>query len=187
MCRELRSEKELLSILQQHSLTSNASNQIKLPEIHVSGRAVGQIASFSCAPGFRLRGERQVICLNSGTWSHFPPYCEQITCDALPAPLNGYARPAQEMTWPFLNIKKQTELISESKGLTNRQFEIGEAIQFSCAERYIMNGSAISICHQNGQWSAPVPSCKFISNHDVPELILILFFFTLMLYWFIRL
>lgn len=39
-------------------------------------RYLGATVHFSCASGFVLQGYRSVLCLETGSWSHYPPNCQ---------------------------------------------------------------------------------------------------------------
>ena len=45
----------------------------------------GSERTFSCYPGYSLRGSHKLMCLDNGLWSGTVPYCEQNPCagDAL--------------------------------------------------------------------------------------------------------
>jgi len=43
--------------------------------IHLTGRRVGNTASYSCYNGYMLVGKSRRECLPTGTWSGEPPRC----------------------------------------------------------------------------------------------------------------
>ena len=40
------------------------------------GRQFGDIVRFACEPGFRMFGEQELLCLQSGQWNFPPPSCQ---------------------------------------------------------------------------------------------------------------
>ena len=42
----------------------------------VAGMSVGDIATYTCDPGFELEGVTTQTCQSDGTWSGIPPWCE---------------------------------------------------------------------------------------------------------------
>jgi hypothetical protein len=70
-------------------MTSNISDETCRPienstvlRVHPTSkqRYLGATVHFSCARGYALQGYRSVLCLEGGSWSHYPPNCQGITC-----------------------------------------------------------------------------------------------------------
>ncbi|XP_064458816.1 sushi, von Willebrand factor type A, EGF and pentraxin domain-containing protein 1-like isoform X2 [Ornithodoros turicata] len=104
--------------------------------VDMKDNIVGSKAYFSCPQGYGLRGEPEVECLDTGQWSAAIPYCDEVICDALPAPEDGYIQ-----------------------GEVSKQYRGAELIQFACNPDYMMVGTGIVVCQENERWSAPVPQC----------------------------
>lgn len=53
----------------------------------IKGSVLITLAFFShrCNDGYRLVGEKEIVCLASGVWNLPPPSCEMVTC---PSPQN---------------------------------------------------------------------------------------------------
>lgn len=60
------------------TLTTNESETRSMLRITMKGRLVGDITTFSCPIGYGLKGNHEVICLESGHWSSAVPMCEGI-------------------------------------------------------------------------------------------------------------
>jgi len=99
-----------------------------------SGR-VGEVATFSCAPGYTLKGLSALSCQADLTWSGVAPTCEANPCSpSLTAPVNG--------------------TVSASSGVT------GSRATFACTEGFEIKGAHEVECQTNGKWSADVPTCE---------------------------
>ncbi|XP_022089099.1 E-selectin-like isoform X1 [Acanthaster planci] len=105
----------------------------------VSGNNVGGVASFTCEKGYDLEGERELQCLENGTWSAEIPLCVPVTCDSIMEPTNG---------------KKN---VSHS--------HVGGVASFTCNEGYTLHGQDKLVCHENGTWTGEVPNC--LADHDI--------------------
>ena len=49
---------------------------MELLSVSTSGQEVGDTATYSCRPGYRLIGAATRTCLASGEWSGAPPRCQ---------------------------------------------------------------------------------------------------------------
>ncbi|KAI6221409.1 Sushi, von Willebrand factor type A, EGF and pentraxin domain-containing protein 1 [Aphelenchoides fujianensis] len=106
-------------------------------------RYLGSSVHFSCAPGYALRGHRAVLCLEGGSWSHFPPNCDALQCPPL-----ALADPQLSCT------------------VTSHKF--GGIAQCTCAEGHVLHGESNLHCDQNGSWTHATPTCKPIVCTNPP-------------------
>lgn len=103
----------------------------------------GDVASYSCAAGYSLVGDRSRTCQPDGTWSGAAPTCMANRCTPdLVAPANG------------------------SVSHTTRR--TGQSATFSCDAGYTLVGSATVTCQPDGTWSASSPTC--MANPCTPNL-----------------
>ncbi|XP_065196834.1 sushi, von Willebrand factor type A, EGF and pentraxin domain-containing protein 1-like isoform X2 [Sycon ciliatum] len=103
---------------------------------------VYSVQHFTCDVGFKLVGSLSTTCQLNGTWSSVPPTCSRITCDnLLSAPANG-----------TLSIGPRTAL---------------SILEFSCNERYALQGSRSSLCQLDGTWSTGTPTCTRVMCSQV--------------------
>ncbi len=92
---------------------------------------------FSCDEGYTLlsqSNESIIICLANGSWSDDIPICVLVTCEAPPIPQNGSIVGSD--TYTFMT-----------------------SIIYECDEGYILNGSNITTCTANQEWSHGPPEC----------------------------
>ncbi|CAG2241350.1 PTPRK [Mytilus edulis] len=83
-------------------------------------------ASFQCNTGYIVKGNRQLSCLENGTWNNDQPTCDALKC-----------RPPQLPT-------------HASKTLRGSPYYYGDSIQFGCEHGYILNGTGTFKMHR--QW-----------------------------------
>ncbi|CAH1258864.1 LRP6 [Branchiostoma lanceolatum] len=89
--------------------------------------------TFSCNPGYRLKGASSVTCQADGTWSRSVPICTG-TCPTLTAPVNGALIPA-------------------------RASSANDVVRITCNNGYVRNGALYTMCQADGTWSNAVPTC----------------------------
>ncbi|XP_055954398.1 sushi, von Willebrand factor type A, EGF and pentraxin domain-containing protein 1-like [Patella vulgata] len=80
-----------------------------------TGTDFGDLVVFSCAPGYDLRGAKQVICNTGGTWSHPTPTCVAKQC-------------------PIPMFKDALTMATTAENL-------GTAVAFACNSGYVINGT----------------------------------------------
>ncbi|XP_022799707.1 sushi, von Willebrand factor type A, EGF and pentraxin domain-containing protein 1-like [Stylophora pistillata] len=96
----------------------------------------GEHISFSCKPGYKLKGSSERQCLSSGTWTGVQPTCEaaKANCGHPGSPHNGQKH--------------------------GSNYWSGEAVSFTCMPGYRLTGPSSRICLSSGQWTGTRPSCK---------------------------
>eukprot|EP00058_Branchiostoma_floridae_P019749 XP_002605239.1 hypothetical protein BRAFLDRAFT_92287 [Branchiostoma floridae] len=95
----------------------------------------GDVATFTCNPGYKLFGTSTRTCQADGTWSGKPPTCKIVQCTSLKPPTNGIMRGANSY-----------------QGVT----------YFTCARGYTLVGVKSIRCQADGTWSDRVPTCQVI-------------------------
>lgn len=94
----------------------------------------GDVATYSCNPGYTLSGARTRSCQTSGTWSGTAPTCTANACSPdLTPPTNGS--------------------VDRTTGTT------GEVATYTCNLGYQLAGEPTRTCQTNGVWSGSAPSC----------------------------
>ena len=99
-------------------------------------------ASFLCPFGYALVGPETIQCGPDGKWTGYVPKCKAISCPSPLPPLNG-------------------------KVMDNGHYLVGNTVQYSCHEGYVLIGEPIIRCTETGLWSHAPPFCKFIQATDV--------------------
>ncbi|XP_036756528.2 P-selectin isoform X1 [Manis pentadactyla] len=93
---------------------------------------------FGCKAGFTLVGDGALRCRPSGQWTAAAPACRAVKCSEL-----HIGEPvAMNCSNPWAN------------------FSYGSACSFHCPEGRSLNGSARTVCQENGHWATPVPTCQ---------------------------
>ncbi|CAH1262671.1 CSMD3 [Branchiostoma lanceolatum] len=101
--------------------------------------------TFSCDPGYELRGSFSRTCLSDGTWTGIQPDCVLEQCACLEAPLYG-------------------SIIYNTDGLSG--CDVGCMVSFSCNPGYLLQGSTSRTCQVTQQWTGSQPVC--IKAHCPP-------------------
>jgi len=96
---------------------------------------IGGLATFSCEHGYKLIGDSDLNCLDSGSWSGWPPSCVEIDCGEPPEVDNGKI---------FL-VDKSTRYQS--------------IVEYHCDAGYTREGPFKRECELNGYWSGQNPVC----------------------------
>jgi len=92
-------------------------------------------ASFLCPFGYALVGPETIQCGPDGKWTGYVPKCKAISCPSPLPPLNG-------------------------KVMDNGHYLVGNTVQYSCHEGYVLIGEPIIRCTETGLWSHAPPFCK---------------------------
>uniref|UniRef100_A0ABM5ESZ5 CUB and sushi domain-containing protein 2 isoform X2 n=1 Tax=Pogona vitticeps TaxID=103695 RepID=A0ABM5ESZ5_9SAUR len=111
--------------------------------IRHSGNDLGvdSTVSFSCEPGYTLRGSLQRVCQANGTWSGTQPECEVISCGNPGTPSNA-------------------------KVIFNDGLVFSSSIIYKCREGYYSTGVLSRHCTVNGTWTGTTPECTVINCGD---------------------
>ncbi|XP_045583570.2 sushi, von Willebrand factor type A, EGF and pentraxin domain-containing protein 1 isoform X3 [Procambarus clarkii] len=104
------------------------------------GTLYGDKVKFACERGHVLRGDAQIHCDHTGTWSATTPYCEPVVCGIAPVPPNAVKPPTVSTKWVYQ-----------------------DRIQYTCSEGYIMRGDLTATCTESGLWSRVQGQCAKIS------------------------
>lgn len=100
--------------------------------------------SYSCSPGYRLKGSAIRECNDDGKWSGITPKCEEIRC------------------LPPEKPKNSSTVYSGNDRSTSDSFKVGSTVQYRCASGHIVSGQSLRTCESNGQWSGVPPICAYI-------------------------
>ncbi|XP_078664783.1 sushi, von Willebrand factor type A, EGF and pentraxin domain-containing protein 1-like [Branchiostoma floridae x Branchiostoma belcheri] len=100
-----------------------------------AGTYYGDIASYSCYPGYELAGSSTQTCQADGLWSGTVPTCDRKQCTPLGAPANG--------------------------NLTGGFF-YGDQVTFSCDTGFELTNNDVRVCGDNGVWSGVQPTCDVV-------------------------
>ncbi|RWS13910.1 Sushi: von Willebrand factor type A: EGF and pentraxin domain-containing protein 1-like protein, partial [Dinothrombium tinctorium] len=138
-CPDISKPKEVIEILSKFNTSQIISeHEHKLLKIIINGRRVGNKVTFACPPGYTLDGAHELVCLDTGQWSHSLPKCQVVTCDAPEIPKHGYLQDGEPR---------------------QKRYGGGYVLQFGCNTGYMMEGNPIIVCQENKRWSAPPPNC----------------------------
>ena len=97
---------------------------------------IGGRATYTCEQGFALKGDHDIECLSSGSWSSWPPQCVEIDCG-------------------------QPEKIENGRVfLTNRTTTMSSIVEYHCFPGYDRDGPFERVCGEDGYWSGVEPSCQ---------------------------
>ncbi|XP_033375748.1 complement receptor type 2 [Parus major] len=102
--------------------------------------------TFTCSPGYALRGSRSSTCGAGSRWNPPPPECrKELSCPRPPSIANGL-----------------------HSGHSWASFPRGVTVSYSCSEGFQLLGNASITCTDSGLWSRPLPRCEAIGC-QVPE------------------
>ena len=102
----------------------------------------GAVVSYSCDTGYDINGSQMIQCQADGMWNGTVPSCiAQCLGEPLINPIHGSKNPD-----------------------TNSTFLAGAVVTFSCDDPYVINGSPVVICQEDGQWSDTAPHCLKICD-----------------------
>ncbi|KAI8498226.1 hypothetical protein Bbelb_241700, partial [Branchiostoma belcheri] len=95
----------------------------------------GDVANFTCEPGYKLVGTSSLTCLSDGTWNGNSPTCTAIQCPLLSNPLNGFVSG------------------------TNSYVDV---VNFTCEPGYKLVGTSSLTCLSDGTWDGTSPTCTAV-------------------------
>ncbi|XP_026947275.1 sushi repeat-containing protein SRPX isoform X3 [Sagmatias obliquidens] len=101
----------------------------------VDGAYFNSRCEYYCSPGYTLKGEQTVTCMDNKAWSGRPASCVVRRCGKLNAPENGYMKCSSD---------------GDNYGAT---------CEFSCIGGYELQGSPARVCQSNLAWSGTEPTC----------------------------
>ena len=102
----------------------------------------GAIATYSCNSGYTLTGTTDRQCQSNGQWDI--PTCDPVDCGNPGVPDNGQAH--------------------------GDIYTYNSAINYTCNEGYLINGSRSIVCQDNREWSNAVPGCvRVCDDPGVPS------------------
>ncbi|XP_076328554.1 P-selectin-like isoform X1 [Tachypleus tridentatus] len=101
----------------------------------------GDRCTFSCKKNYKLVGDSELTCLDSGKWSKESPTCELTgtSCEGLKPPANGQMYGYCSSGYP------------------------GDTCMFSCGAGFQVRGQKMLTCLESGVWSGDVPVCYKVS------------------------
>ncbi|XP_077864038.1 sushi, von Willebrand factor type A, EGF and pentraxin domain-containing protein 1-like, partial [Saccoglossus kowalevskii] len=94
------------------------------------------IVEFICEPGYKMIGNSNVICQETGKWT-IPPVCSPVSCG------------------PPTSVSHGSVL---GEGYTYKQ-----TVQYQCDVGYILIGEHERTCQNDGSWGGESPVCQIIS------------------------
>ncbi|KAM0734376.1 Sushi, von Willebrand factor type A, EGF and pentraxin domain-containing protein 1 [Formica fusca] len=123
----------------------------------------GQQLEFKCNPGYLLKGERYLTCLETGIWDYERPSCILYGCPPPKKIKHGYIA--------FANSDKsnRTSVYSPEENtiddLSKKTYHYDDVVGFFCHHGYKFHGSYSLLtefklqCAANGSWIGFVPDC----------------------------
>eukprot|EP00117_Sycon_ciliatum_P031397 scpid3721/ scgid0121/ Sushi, von Willebrand factor type A, EGF and pentraxin domain-containing protein 1; CCP module-containing protein 22; Polydom; Selectin-like osteoblast-derived protein; Serologically defined breast cancer antigen NY-BR-38 len=104
---------------------------------------VGARVQYSCNRGYSLDGARERRCQENLEWSRSCPQCKRTDCGDPGRPTNGI--------------------------IEGSTFTFNSVVQFSCRSEYVLTGSAVRRCLENGSWSNQQPTCQERAQGECPQ------------------
>uniref|UniRef100_A0A4W3I336 Sushi, von Willebrand factor type A, EGF and pentraxin domain containing 1 n=1 Tax=Callorhinchus milii TaxID=7868 RepID=A0A4W3I336_CALMI len=92
----------------------------------------GDSVTYVCNRGFKLEGQKRLVCLETGHWDAEPPVCKNIKCDPPQTIENGFVEGAD--------------------------YSFGALIIYSCFPGFHLVGNAMQTCEES-YWSSYPPVC----------------------------
>ncbi|CAH1263510.1 CSMD3 [Branchiostoma lanceolatum] len=156
------------------------------------GNNYGDVANYTCDPGYDLVGAPSQTCQDNQHWSGTAPSCLKMECAILDAPLHGTVSgtnfvgdtvtfacdPGYEITgssnrtcqstlvWSGkqpICTKIQCQLFSTlANGHIMGGNDYGDQLQFHCSAGYQLIGSSTLTCQADQTWSDVAPTCSRI-------------------------
>uniref|UniRef100_A0A667ZKN9 Sushi, von Willebrand factor type A, EGF and pentraxin domain-containing protein 1 n=1 Tax=Myripristis murdjan TaxID=586833 RepID=A0A667ZKN9_9TELE len=103
----------------------------------------GDIVTYSCLPGFDMKGDSVQTCQGDKTWSGTQPECVAQSCGPPPSVTNALVQTTGETY------------------LSNASYVCNPGLQ--------LLGPKTLTCLANGTWSLPAPSCEAAQGCDIPK------------------
>lgn len=100
----------------------------------------GKIVTYTCPVGHKLDGSRQRKCQYDGTWSGKAPKCQYVNC----GPINSQS--IENGRFVYLNQSQTT---------------LGSQIKYVCYEDYVLVGTDLRQCGNDGKWTGKQPICAY--------------------------
>ncbi|CAH1271352.1 CSMD3 [Branchiostoma lanceolatum] len=152
----------------------------------------GDVATFTCDPGYNLVGGSTRTCQADTTWSGSSPTCTAVQCPALTAPANGAVsgtnsyedvatftcdpgynlvggstRTCQaDTTWsgssPTCTAVQCPALTAPANGAVSGTNFYGDVATFTCDPGYGLVGGSTRTCQADTTWSGSSPTCTDI-------------------------
>ncbi|KAM4708610.1 complement component C6-like [Discoglossus pictus] len=94
--------------------------------------AIAEEAEIACVTGYELTGYQFLRCLPDGTWKQENTECRRMTC------------PRPSASDDITIFKFQSE------------YKIGETIQLSCPDGFIVTGQTVYTCGHDLEWNPPI-------------------------------
>uniref|UniRef100_A0A8D1FKJ6 p-selectin n=1 Tax=Sus scrofa TaxID=9823 RepID=A0A8D1FKJ6_PIG len=104
---------------------------------HLGTFGLNTTCYFRCKTGFTIMGNNALRCRSSGQWTAVAPVCRAVKCYEL------------HITGPIVMN------CSNPWG----SFSYGSTCSFHCPEGQLLNGSELTVCKENGEWSTTMPTC----------------------------
>uniref|UniRef100_A0A2I3HBK1 Complement receptor type 2 n=1 Tax=Nomascus leucogenys TaxID=61853 RepID=A0A2I3HBK1_NOMLE len=116
--------------------------------------AVGTVIRYICSAGFRLIGEKSVLCISKdkvdGTWDKPAPKCEYF---------NKYSSCPEPIVPGGYKIRGSTP------------YRHGDSVTFACKTNFSMNGNKSVWCQANNMWGPTrLPTCESVFPLKCPAL-----------------
>ncbi|XP_066300403.1 CUB and sushi domain-containing protein 3-like [Branchiostoma lanceolatum] len=140
----------------------------------IGSNSYGDVASFTCDPGYILAGVSTLTCQADGTWNGPSPTCAVGQCPAPTAPTNGGVTGSNSFgdtitftcdagynmagasTLTFVQCSIQTP---PDNGDITGSNSYQDIVRFTCHSGYELAGAASITCQADGTWSDSTPSC----------------------------
>lgn len=153
--------------------------------ISASGTQVGDVATYSCVPGFMISNNiTSRICQPDGSWSLPEPVCSFDTSIAIS---NGISSTTDQQTVQFSNeysvftetlISSSTTEPSINCGSPEEPengflslfngTNVGSLVYFSCNIGFYLRGNAAIVCLESGTQHPPNACCKIVKRRQIP-------------------
>ncbi|CAL4133700.1 unnamed protein product [Meganyctiphanes norvegica] len=91
---------------------------------------------YTCKPGYKLIGEEQSTCTETGDWSNPQPLCYEQFCVDLGTIENGW-------------------MVYQGSGVNSR-------VEYNCNAGYEIHGEFERICQQDKSWTNEAPTCELV-------------------------